>query len=440
MDARRPCSESGGKVDLSGNGRRLVTERPSQLGLCAEINSAGYRRGPWVGAILVALALGGCTDDVDVGVGHESRVAVRDSMGVLISENFDSVGGVSWTVRARPSLTIGEDFRASREFQFDWISGVMRLPDGNILVADGGNTLREYRDTGGYVSTWGREGEGPGEFRHLGGMDRLGVDSVIVWDRRLHRLTVFDATGRIGREVTVREAPELILLGAIGHDRLVFERIVEFEFDELEFKQVLTGRSGREEHQRQRGTVELWNATGSRVVVVGPYPHTEYHFPSRTVRYFGPIRYSRKMITGLWGSLVVASSNDTYELHGHGMDGGLEQIIRVSRTPTVTDDGHRSAFAKENPGRDRDAPMASHLPMFDRVVGDALGYLWVRDYDMPGEELVWWTIFDPAGAIVTRLATSDRVRIWEIGRDYVLASQTDDLGVHSVVVLSLHRG
>ena len=79
----------------------------------------------------------------------------------------------------------------------------------------------------------------------------------------------------------------------------MFERVVAFEFDASEFEEILSGRSGREEYQRQRGTVELWDATGNRVTVVGPYPHTEYHFPSRAVRYFGPVRYSREMIAGV---------------------------------------------------------------------------------------------------------------------------------------------
>ena len=83
--------------------------------------------------------------------------------------------------------------------------------------------------------------------------------------------------------------------------------------------------------------------------------------------------------------------------------------------------------------------MASHLPMFDTVLGDALGYLWVRDYDMPGQETVRWTIFDPQGDIAAQVTTSDRLRIREIGQDYILASQTDD-HVHSVVLLSLDRG
>ena len=438
VDINRPCYESGRKVQFLEVGRRPVAERRVELGLGTGTSKSGYRSCLWVGVTL--LTLGGCTEDMEVRAGHEDRMTVRDSMGVLISENFDSVGGVNWTIRAEPVLTIGQDFRAPREYQFDWIGGAIRLPDGGILVADGGNTLRAYRETGGYIATWGREGEGPGEFGLLGGLDRLGADSVVVWDRRLQRLTVFDATGRVGREVTVREAPELILRGAIGQDRLVFERVVAFEFDASEFEKILTGRSGGEDYQRQRGAVELWDATGNRVAVVGPYPHTEYHFPSRAVRFFGPVRFFRKMITGVWDSLVIAGPNDTYELHGHGIDGGVERIIRWNRAPIVADDGHRKAFADENPGRDQDAPMASHLPMFDWVVGDALGYLWVRDYDMPGEELVRWTIFDSAGAIVTRLRTSDRLRVWEIGQDYILASQTDDLGIHSVVVLSLHRG
>ena len=342
-------------------------------------------------------ACGGCTGDMEVEVGHEGRVMVRDSMGVLILENSDSAGGMKWTIREEATLTIGQGFRVSREYQFDWISGAIRLPEGGILVADGGNTLRAYRENGTYVATWGREGEGPGEFKFLGGMYRLGADSVVVWDRRLRKLTVFDAVGGVGRESTVHGGPELVLRGVVGQDWLVLERVVDFEFEASEFQDILTGRGGREQYQRQQGVVEIWDATGSRVAEVGPYPHIEYHFPSRAVRYFGPVRYSRRMVASVWDSLVIAGPNDTYELRGHGMDGGLERIIRWNRAPIVADEGHRETFADENPGRDQDAPMALHLPMFDRVVADDLGYLWVRDYDMPGEEMVRWTVFDARG-------------------------------------------
>ncbi len=365
---------------------------------------------------------------------------VRDSAGITIAETSDSSSPAEiWHMSDEPLLTIGADLRASREYQFDQISGVIRLPEGEILVADAGNTLRVYRENGDYLATWGREGEGPGEFGFLGGLARLGSDSVVAWDRRSRRLTVFDATGMVARENTLREAPELILRGSVGRGRLVFERVIEFEFNLSEFDELLAGRSGNEEFQRQQGTVEIRGATGGLLAVVGPYPHTEYHFPTPAVLFVGPVRFSRGMITGVWDSLVVAGPNDSYELRGHGVNGELDRIIRWNRIPIVADETHRRAFADENPQSNQEAPMASHLPMFDRVIGDELGYLWVRDYDMPDEETVRWTVFDSNGAIVTRLTTSDRLMVREIGRDHILASQTDDLGIQSVVVLSLER-
>ena len=78
--------------------------------------------------------------------------------------------------------------------------------------------------------------------------------------------------------------------------------------------------------------------------------------------------------------------------------------------------------------------------MFDRVIGDDLGYLWVRDYVLPGEDAARWTVFDSTGAVAARLQTSERLKIWEIGRDYVLGSQANELDVEAVVWLSLDRG
>ena len=204
------------------------------------------------------------------------------------------------------------------------------------FVADGDNTLRTYRDTGAYMATWGREGEGPGEFRLLGGLDKLGADSVVVWDRRWQRVTVFDAAGRVGREVTMRDAPELILRGVIGKDRLVFERVVAFEFDASEFEEILSGRSGREEYHATTRDSRAMGCNGQSRGGRGSIPTYRITiFRAAPVRYFGPVRYSRKMITGVWDSLVIAGPNDTYELHGHGVDGGLNRIIRWNRTPII---------------------------------------------------------------------------------------------------------
>jgi len=232
----------------------------------------------------------------------------------------------------------------------------------------------------------------------------------------------------------MQEAPQLLLRGAIGRDQFVFERVVEFDANQL-----FANWNQRPEYEREDGTVEIWDATGNPVSTVGPYPHTEHH-TNRSDRFFGPLRFTRRMVVGVWGSLVIAGPNDTYELRAHIPQGALERVIRLDRSPVIPNEGHRRALVEEDPSKDRDVPMASTLPMFDRVMGDDLGYLWVRDYDMPGEETVRWTVFDAAGAVVARPETSDGLRVWEIGRDYIVASQVGDLDIQMAVMMSLDRG
>ncbi len=395
-----------------------------------------YGRRIHLSAVATLMVTGGCGGDVDEGIETTRRsVVIRDSAGVVITEMTEPVGnGIRWHVGDTPILTIGEDLRASAEYQFESINGAIRLPEGGVLVADGA-LLREYGEGGRYLRTWGRRGEGPGDFRFIGGVHKWGADSVVVWDRFSRRLTVFDTNGTLGRTTARNEARQLVLRGVIGRERFVFERVVNFNVNQL-----MTSWNEREEYERLSGFVEVWDATGQPVVIIGPYPHAEYFTRKGPDMFLGLVRYSRNMITGVWGSLVIAGPNDTYELRAHGSDGEMERVIRLDRPPVVSEDRHRRALLEENPEDDPDIPMASTLPLFDRVIGDELGYLWVRDYDMPGETTVAWTVFDSAGVIATRLGMDDGLRIWKIGRNYILASQVGEVGIEAVVVLSLDRG
>ena len=273
---------------------------------------------------------------------------------------------------------------------------MIRLPEGGVLVADR-RSLREYDENGTHVREWGGRGEGPGEFDFIGGLHRWGADSVVAWDRGLLRLTVFDTQGNLGRTARMHEAPQLILRGAIGHDQLVFERVVDFNTNE--------------------------SCVDRRSTTYGvPYPKKR--------QVLGAAQIQQADVVGVWESLVIAGPNDRYEIRAHGTHGSLERIIRLDRSPVSPDASHLRMLLEDDLDRERDIPMAPTLPMFDRVIGDDLGYLWVRDYDMPGEDTVLWTVFDAAGAVVTRPETSDRLRVWEIGRDYTVASQVGDLDGH----------
>lgn len=92
-------------------------------------------------AVATLLVTGACSGDMEVA---RDRVVVRDSVGVVISENMDSVTNAHpWSVGKEATLTIGQSLTAPAEYQFASIGGAIRLPEGGVLVADRG-VVREY--------------------------------------------------------------------------------------------------------------------------------------------------------------------------------------------------------------------------------------------------------------------------------------------------------
>ena len=70
-----------------------------------------------------------------------------------------------------------------------------------------------------------------------------------------------------------------------------------------------------------------------------------------------------------------------------------------------------------------------------------MGYLWVEEYEFPGEKRdgVLWTVFDPEGRVMGFVETPEGVRVFEIGADYLLGTVRDELGVEYVRVWGLGR-
>ena len=89
----------------------------------------------------------------------------------------------------------------------------------------------------------------------------------------------------------------------------------------------------------------------------------------------------------------------------------------------------------------RSVPVAEHFPAFTSIMSDALDYLWVREYDLPGEErpAPLWTVFNPEGHVLGFVETPAGLSIYEIGADYILGKVISELGVESVQLWPLAR-
>ena len=78
-------------------------------------------------------------------------------------------------------------------------------------------------------------------------------------------------------------------------------------------------------------------------------------------------------------------------------------------------------------------------PAFDRMLVNALGFLWLRAYVKPGDPDALWNVFDGAGTWIARVATPTRLRVTEIGEDYVLGIARDEYDTEVVQLFDLTR-
>ena len=69
-------------------------------------------------------------------------------------------------------------------------------PNGQIIIADdAAPALRVFDANGRFVRVIGRNGEGPGEYRSMGGVATLRDGRIQLWDNRIQRLTTYSAIG-----------------------------------------------------------------------------------------------------------------------------------------------------------------------------------------------------------------------------------------------------
>jgi hypothetical protein len=375
---------------------------------------------------------------------------VRDSAGIRIVENTAAAweDGEEWTIDPEPVLTIGgeEDplFRVSR---------VVRLSDGRIAVGNSGAfELRFYdADGGALLNTVGREGEGPGEFRHLRGPDRLAGDSLLVWDDRQYRGTVFGPDGNLARLVEIGENP-------YGYRS---PRAVDV-FDD---GSLLCRASAQDENTRFPGHYAQafmhCAADGTPLADLGVHRGGACATVDRCiVGLFGP-----RSSTATGEDVLYYGYGPAFEIQTIGFDGSQRASIRRAYQPIPITDADLEAFKAEmraalpeerHPAVERifdEQDVPATMPSFRRMEVDALGHLWVLEYDearpifnpFPGaptraaDRASRWSVFDEEHSFLGTVAVPPELRITQIGRDFVLGVHTDELGVERVRMYRLNR-
>jgi hypothetical protein len=120
----------------------------------------------------------------------------RDTLGDTVIVR--TLAGSAWSAPARlePEVRIGV-FEGEDHDMLGDVRSIAVAPDGAIYVMDAQvPALRKYGPDGRFVATFGREGEGPGEYRGPdGGLAVLEDGRVVLRDPRNGRLQVYSGQG-----------------------------------------------------------------------------------------------------------------------------------------------------------------------------------------------------------------------------------------------------
>ena len=370
------------------------------------------------------------------------RSTTTDSAGVVIVENERPAPGsrLGWRVGRAPSLSIGAH-EGEEPYLLYGVEDATRLHDGRIAVANSASgEIRLFGPDGIHLASWGGIGEGPGEFAQWDpeAVSDWPGDSIAAAAWWRGRIEVFDADGRHGRTATLGEG-RFSFAGLLSGGIIVAKPSLVIGIPFGAANGTLTRR------EEEFGLV---GPDGELLVSLGTHAGEEW-FVSPDSPSARPHPFGRSVLAAAWGDLAIVTANDRYEIRAYTTDGVLSRIVRRDhdlRTPTQAevDNWVQERYA-DLPEERRERVLAQmegmtvveYYPAFSAVESDPAGYLWVREYDLPGQDRNLLTVFDPEGRVLGFVEMPFEAEVYEIGLDYILGGTEDELGVERVQLWSL---
>jgi len=388
-----------------------------------------------VAAAALAIGATACTESS----APPEMVAVRDSAGVRIVESLSgSRYAAPWVLGNEPGWTVGEQDGDS-DYLLDRVVGAMRLPDGNILIANGGsNQLRFYDSSGRFVRAEGREGEGPGEFEYMRALGACRAGGFVAFDLNWQS-NAYTVAGEF-IEKTVFRAPEGVTpynlsCDAHGHVVLLGWGRAAIEGPQIGFYQaydrlLLVDKDGgvQGDYGQRLVSERIGTSGGSR-----PHPA------------------GRATVFSLHADQLYVGSGERFEVEVRDLDNSLRSLLRGPTGDLRVTDAVRSDYLNASlraAAEDRHPAIRSqvegwewpeNLPAFVEMVVDSEGVLWLRAFSLDADAPKVWSLMDPETGYIGDIELPERHSLLAVGADYLLMLATDDLGVQRVVMTDLDR-
>jgi hypothetical protein len=372
------------------------------------------------------------------GADRASLVTFRDSAGIMIAENAQgaATAAATWSLADTASLSIGV-LEGDSAHQLFRVGGAARLGDGRIAILNSGSReLRFFGPDGRHLRSVGRDGEGPGEFRRPLPLVHLAGDSLLVWDERLQRFSVFDDEGTFIRFARI--------------DRPVHNPFLAGVFDD---GSVVIG-----DHVLQvpaSGFAPTF-AHFVRYAPAGTFSDSIGSFPWMEIGIIGEAgsgilggrTFSARTSVALRGERFWVGTGAGPEVNAYDTGGRWIRSVRWDGGERAVNASDVERYYEEEysdmpPERRRDFEAigaVDRFPAYEELGSDRAGNLWVKEYSRPGATGPdRWLVFDPDGALVAHIAIPDSLQLFEVGDDWALALVRDELDVERVALYRLRK-
>lgn len=371
-----------------------------------------------------------------------SAFAVRDSAGVRIAESRGAAwaNGAGWKLAATPSVDIGV-VEGDPHDLFSRVSSGAFLPGGGFVVADQSRTLRSYSPTGVFQWSAGRSGDGPGEFKGIPSVQRSSTDSLVAFDMSLQRVSIFTTDGEFVRSIRLHSSGMGTAALALPDGGYV---VTTSGFSGLLPYPPPSGIT------REKDPAVHYGPTGDSLGTIGVFPGMEWFSASRSI---GPPLFAHFTHFALRDSSLLVGTGDDMSVSAYGLDGKLEEIIRVPGVDLKITDAEvqsmKKVFLDRTPtpeARKREQarldamPIPERRPAYSHLEVDRQGDLWVSGYTFTGFHDRSWSVFAPDGRFLGKIPFPGALRVLDIDSTSVLGVWSDSLGVEHVRVYGIEKG
>lgn len=306
------------------------------------------------------------------------------------------------TIELTETWRLGGYSEAPEEF-FGVISDIVADDQNNFYVLDAQlSEVRIFDQSGAWVNTIGREGEGPGEFRRPQDLNLMADGTVGVVQPRPSKMILLTPTGDPAGEYTITPRGEgfaaLSSAATTGDNIAILYNV---------------GNPDREEQKFTRTTrLSVFDGEGNEIREVIKTV-TESSFSNREYAEKDWFGFDRAWSASREGTIAVRTSLTDYAVGVWNADGTVRHVIRRASEPVARSSEEIDRIAarwEAGIGRWVQNPEFDILPNWypvEDVVAREDGTIWVRSARGTREraegELATFDVFDPAGRFVRQI-------------------------------------